>query len=437
MTRSDIPFTAALFDLDGTLLDSMWVWREVDRAFFKEIDIPEPEDYARSIQGMSFRETAEYTVRRFGLRQSTEEIMAGWMRMTGDAYARRVALKPGALDYLRGLKRAGVKLAVVTANRETLFGPTLRRWGAWELFDAVCTSADVGDAGKGDGALFRLAASRLGVAPEDCAVFEDTLEGVRGAREAGMRVYAVRDVGYEHHPEQIAALADGVLGDFTEMGRYHALPASGRCVIFTARCEGDVGRAYDARPDDWVLCADGGWQLARRAGVTPDLVIGDFDSSDAPATGAVERFPAEKDDTDTMLCLKRGLAQGYDDFLIVGGFGGRVDHTLANLQALHYAAARRARAVMRDGLRWATVVAEGAVSVPADVLGDEVGPLKLSVFALDGRCEGICLRGTKWELTDASLSNAFPLGVSNEFAAPRAEISVKRGALLVTVCGEE
>ena len=105
MTHTGIPFTAAIFDLDGTLLDSVWVWREVDRAFFEELGMAEPEDYARSIQGMSFREAAQYTVRRFNLARTAEEVMDGWMRTTAEAYARKVALKPGALQYLRALKR--------------------------------------------------------------------------------------------------------------------------------------------------------------------------------------------------------------------------------------------------------------------------------------------------------------------------------------------
>ena len=430
--HTGLPFTAAIFDLDGTLLDSVWVWREVDRAFFQEIGVAEPEDYARSIQGMSFRETAAYTVRRFGLSRTVEEVMAGWTRMTVEAYARRVAMKPGALDYLRALKRAGVRLAVATANREELFGPALRRCGAWELFDAVCTSAEVGDAGKDDGALFRLAAQKLGVAPADCVVFEDTLMGVQGARRCGMGVYAVRDAGNDHHESEIAALADGVIDDFSEMARFHAIPPRRRCVIFTARCDGDVNRAYAPREGDYVLCADGGWQLARRAKATPDLVIGDFDSSRQPEEGPVERHPVEKDDTDTMLCLKRGLALGYDDFLIVGGFGGRIDHTLGNLQAMHYAADRGASAVMTDGLSWATVVENGSVRVPANAIGE--GPVKLSVFALDQECRGVNIRGAKWEIADGTMTNGFPFGVSNEFAGEWAEISVKDGALLATLC---
>lgn len=435
MEQTGIPFTAAIFDLDGTLLDSVWVWREVDRAFFEEMGIPEPEDYARSIQGMSFRETAEYTVRRFGLSRTAEALMDAWTRMTAEAYASRVALKPGALQYLRALKQAGVKLAVASANREDLFGPTLRRCGAWELFDAVCTSAEVGDAGKGDGALFLLAAQKLGVAPEACVVFEDTLEGVQGARKAGMGVWAVRDAGNDHHPEKIAALADGVTDDFTRMAQAHGLPARRRCVIFTARCDGDVKRAYTAKEGDCILCADGGWRLAQRAGARPDLVIGDFDSSAEPGVGPVERYPVEKDDTDTMLCLKRGLSMGFDDFLIVGGFGGRIDHTLGNLQAMRYAADRAARVEMNDGQSWATVIESGAARVSANAIGE--GPVKLSVFALDRECRGVTIRGTKWEIEGGVWTNGFPLGVSNEFTGACAEISVDAGALLVTLCREQ
>lgn len=432
---SSIPFKAAIFDLDGTLLDSNGVWRAVDEQFFGSRGIAYSQtDYARAVQGMSFREAAVYTVRRFDLPESPEEVMAEWMAMTREIYALRVPLKPGARDYLRFLRRSGVKLAVATANRPELFMPALEHGGVAELFEAFCTSADVGDTSKADGALFRLAAGKLGVEPADCAVFEDVLEGVAGAKRAGMRAYALRDAASAHSREAIDALADGTVDDFTELLRRHGLgEAPRRCVIFTARCEGDPRRAYAPRAGDMILCADGGWVLARQIGIKPDLVIGDFDSSEEPADEATVRVPVEKDDADTMLCLKRGLSLGFDDFLIVGGFGGRVDHTLANLQALHYAARRGVRAVMFDGLSWATAVAEGRVEVPADVLGD--GPVKLSVFALTDACRGVSISGAKWTLADAELTNAFPLGLSNEFAAPAAAISVREGALLVTVCG--
>ena len=438
MQGQSIPFRAALFDLDGTLLDSGYVWLDVDRRFFADRGIAcDHADYARAVQGMSFRETAVYTVRRFGLDESVEAVMDVWMRMTGEEYALRVGLKPGARDYLRFLRRNGVKLAVVTANRPELFMPTLERCGVAELFDAFCTSADVDHASKADGSLYRHAAARLGVVTSDCAVFEDVLDGIAGAKKAGMRAYAVRDAATEHSRAAIDALADGAVENFDEMRRCHSFDEPPRrCVIFTARCDGDPARAYAPRPGDCVLCADGGWLLARRLGVKADLVIGDFDSSDAPACEGVRRVPAEKDDSDTMLCLKQGLSMGFDDFLIVGGFGGRVDHTLANFQALRYAVRRGAHAEMNDGDSWAAVIEDGAIAVPRDVAGMKGRRQKLSVFALSDACQGVCIRGAKWELSDATLTSAFPLGLSNEFATDEARIAVRSGALLVTVCGE-
>ena len=427
-----MPFEAAIFDLDGTLLDSLGVWRDVDRAFFAARILALPEDYVRAMQGLSFRECAEYTVKRFGLDETVESVMDEWMAMTADAYAHRVQLTYGARDYLRLLRRAGVRLAVATANRRQVFMPCLDRCGILELFDAVCTTGDIGDKNKSDGALFQLAARKLGVEPRRCAVFEDTLEGIRGARAAGMLAYAVRSRAGAHCACELDALAEGMIDDFRGMRRYHEWPDDARrCVIYTARCEGDPRAAFPPMPGDYVLCADGGWHVAEAAGVRPDAVVGDFDSSEAPG-GAVERFPVEKDDTDTLLCMKKGLAMGLDDFAIVGGFGGRLDHTLANLQTLNYAAHRGARAVMCDGLSWATVLRGGEPGAP-DALRLPRRPGKLSVFALDTECRGVRIRGAKYEVEDAVVTSAFPIGMGNDFAADAAEISVREGSLLVLV----
>ena len=427
----DIPFRAALFDLDGTLLDSLGVWRRVDATFFEVRGIEySPEEYSRAVQGMSFSEAAEYTVRRYGLAEDPAAVAAEWMRLSAEEYARRVPLKKGARAYLRMLKRAGVKLAVTTANRPEVFMPALEQGGVAELFDTFCTCGDIGDANKRGGELFLLAARKLGVDPADCAVFEDTAEGIEGAQAAGMRAYAVLDPLTHACHGELAAHVDGAVSDFDGMRRYHPFPENRRrCAIFTARCEGDPRAAWSPRPDDVILCADAGWQLARRLGAKRDWVIGDFDSSDAPEGENVVRVPVEKDDTDTMLCLKKGLAMGFDDFLVVGGFGGRADHTLANLQALHYAARRGAHIEMADGNTWAAAVSDGAIAVPAR-------PGTLSVFALSDTCRGVTIRGAKYAVEDAELTNAFPLGVSNQFAAERAEISVREGTLLVMTCRE-
>lgn len=426
----NIPFRAALFDLDGTLLKSMDVWKRVDEAFFARRGMDVPVGYGDRLAGLSFDESAAYTVKHYLPNEDRQVVLDEWTALTQREYAEHVALKPGARAYLRMLRREGVKLAVATALPPKLYAPCLKRLGLLEMFDALCSTEDVGGRGKESGEVYLLAARQLGVKPEECAVFEDVSTGIAGARRAGMRAYGVRDEhGSAENHAAMAALADGMVDTLDQMCAYHDFPPA-RCVIFTARCEGDVASVYAPQYGDYVLCADGGWQLAQRLGVRPDLVIGDFDSSPEPEGVPVERLPTIKDDTDTMQCVKRGLEMGYDDFLIVGGFGGRFDHTLANIQTLHYAAARGARVRMEDGLCAATALCGGSVK-----LARRRG--KLSLFALTDVCRGVSALGVFYPLHGAELINGFPLGVSNEYVGDFAEISVEEGVLLIVQTDEE
>lgn len=472
MKANEIPFKAALFDLDGTLLDSMYVWERVDELFFEKRCIPRPENYGRAIAGKSYRESAEYTIEQFGLKERWEDIVEEWTRMAADEYAHRVALKPGALEYLRLLKRSGVKLAIATALPPSLYLLTLEHHALTDMFDAMCSTNDVGGRGKITGEVYRLAAERLGVDPGDCAVFEDVLDGIVGAKKAGMAAYCMKDAAQSHHFETIARHADGMLDSMLDMKKYHAFPENNRrCVIFTARCDGDIQKAYVHRPDDCILCADGGYVLLEKLGLKPDLILGDFDSSAMPDGEKVACLPGEyqRDDdgsyrrvsddlphfpavhpenvrvlkcfsekmyTDTMMCLKYGMAKGFKDFLIVGGFGGRTDHTIANFQALKYAARCRVNIEMCDGATWATAVVQGEKTI-----SPRKG--KLSVFAMDERCTGVWEQDVKYPLENAVLCNDVALGISNEFLPPdergvqkSARIRVETGALLILVCDD-
>mgnify|MGYP002735156665 CR=1 FL=1 len=162
---SAIPFKAALFDLDGTLLDSLYVWKRVDELFFVNRGMAIPENYGRAIAGMSYRESAEYTCRNYAPCEKWEDVVNEWMRLAADEYAHRVPLKPGSLEYLRMLKREGVKLAVTTAMPHSLFIPCLENLGVLELFDELCSTDQTGGHGKAEGKIYRLAAQKLGVAP--------------------------------------------------------------------------------------------------------------------------------------------------------------------------------------------------------------------------------------------------------------------------------
>ena len=131
-----------------------------------------------------------------------------------------------------------------------------------------------------------------------------------------------------------------------------------------------------------------------------------------------------KDDPDTMLCVKYGMEMGIRDFLIIGGIGGRLDHTISSLQTLSYIATRNCRSELCDGKIHAAAVKNGSIRM-------EKSSGKLSVFALCGRCEGVFIRGAKYNLEDGVLEADFPLGMGNDFVEDYAEIGVKNGTILV------
>ena len=148
---------AAIFDLDGTLLDSMYVWHAVDERFFAERGLTLTPDYGKAIAGMSYRETALYTKKRYGLTEPWEEIVQIWTRMAEREYRENVRLKPGAEAYLKALKARGVRLAVATAMPPGLFRPCLEHRGIEGLFDALLSVEDAGGRGKLSGKVFALA----------------------------------------------------------------------------------------------------------------------------------------------------------------------------------------------------------------------------------------------------------------------------------------
>ena len=184
-------------------------------------------------------------------------------------------------------------------------------------------------------------------------------------------------------------------------------------------------------PGDYVIAADGGFTCLAERGITPDIVVGDFDSlGEAPNHPNVARSPAEKDDTDMMLAVKEGLAHGCDTFTIDGGLGGRLDHMLANIQALTYISKRGARGVLIGRDMRVTAVTDGSIYFRAGMSG------VISVFCAGGRAEGVTLEGLKYPLDSAVLTNDHPLGVSNEFTGEPATITVRNGTLVVVWAAE-
>lgn len=207
---------AAIFDLDGTLLDSMHVWTDVDNEFLHNRGLDVPADYAESIAHLSFEGCAEYTIRRFGLPDSPQDLMDEWNRMAFDAYATIVPLKPHAEEYLRHLKSSGTKLAVATSLPPRFREAVLRRLGVYNLFDAFSSVDDVNNVGKDRPDVYLHAAAQIGVVPTCCTVFEDILVGIRVAKSVGMRAWAMYDASSKNQWRQITAIADGVMHDFSD-----------------------------------------------------------------------------------------------------------------------------------------------------------------------------------------------------------------------------
>ena len=195
------------------------------------------------------------------------------------------------------------------------------------------------------------------------------------------------------------------------------------CVIFcAAECD---GLARPIGQDAFVIAADGGLRHTKTLGITPNAVLGDFDSLGYTPEGA-NVFPVEKDDTDAMLAVRLGLEQGCDEFLLYGSLDGpRLDHTVANFQTLQFLTDHGAVGYLIGKTTMVTVVKNGKITFPAGLSGT------ISVFCMGPDAEGVTETGLFYGVENRTLTSGFPLGVSNHFTGEAAEISVKNGSLLV------
>lgn len=214
-----------IFDMDGTLIDSMWVWEEVDVDYVKRYQLVEPEGFYEAIEGMSFTDVAKYYKKTFPqIRDSVEQIKADWMEMGYRLYRDEVELKSGVKEFLEELKKRGIKIGIATSNDRDMTEMVLEARGILQEFDAICTSDEV-KIGKPAPDVYLKAAEDLGVDPKDCLIFEDVPAGLMAGKSAGMQTCAVADKFSEDQIEKKRALADYFIQDYFEVlkGTYEQL----------------------------------------------------------------------------------------------------------------------------------------------------------------------------------------------------------------------
>lgn len=207
---------AVIFDLDGSMVDSMWVWKSIDIEYLGKFGIVMPDDLQASIGGRSFTETAVYFKERFCLPDPVETIKADWNRMAWDKYTHEVPLKKGVLELLQYCKEHGIRMGIATSNSRELVENIVAVHHLEYYFTCIITGCDVAK-GKPSPDIYLAAAKALKADPENCLVFEDIMHGIQAGKAAGMKVCAVYDKYSEYQEAEKRKLADYYTLEFTEL----------------------------------------------------------------------------------------------------------------------------------------------------------------------------------------------------------------------------
>lgn len=207
---------AIIFDLDGTLVDSMWIWRSIDIAYLGRFGIALPEDLQSKIEGMSFDETAVYFKETFGIADDVEEMKRTWNEMAADKYSNEVFLKDGVKELLVCCEQQGIRLGIASSNSRELVERILQAHHLEGVFDCVLTGTD-SYRGKPAPDIYLAAAERLQTRAEDCLVFEDITAGIQAGKSAGMTVCAVEDAYSKDQLAEKKRLADYCIASYREL----------------------------------------------------------------------------------------------------------------------------------------------------------------------------------------------------------------------------
>ena len=209
---------AVLFDLDGTLVDSMWLWRSIDIEYLARFGKEYTPDLSKALDGKSIHETAVYMKERYEIPDSIEKMQQDWNDMAREYYREKVPLKEGAAELLQKLSEEGIAMGIGTSNSRDLTMEVLRARGILPYFGCVLTSAEI-QAGKPKPDIYLALAQRLGVAPSDCLVFEDVVPGLQAGINAGMEVCAVSDRYGDWSEDEKKKIAHYSIDSFREVLR--------------------------------------------------------------------------------------------------------------------------------------------------------------------------------------------------------------------------
>lgn len=211
---------AVIFDLDGTLVDSMWLWKSIDIEYLGKYNIVLPEKLEEKVEGMSFTETAIYFKNTFNIPESIEEIKNTWNDMAWDFYNNKVKTKNGVIEFLRYLSKNNIKMGIGSSNSKDLVNLALKNNNIRDYFTSIRTSCEV-DRGKPFPDVYLKVAEDLGIKPSECIVFEDIPKGIIAGKDAGMKVCAVYDEYSKDLDEEKKKLADYYIKDYNDLQTFY------------------------------------------------------------------------------------------------------------------------------------------------------------------------------------------------------------------------
>ncbi len=200
-----------------------------------------------------------------------------------------------------------------------------------------------------------------------------------------------------------------------------------KALIITSHIDHLEQISMDYTSFDTIICADGGFLIAQRLGLAPDLLIGDYDSCDQPEALGVIKLPMEKDMTDSEAAIDLAVSRGASHITVLGGLGGRFDHTMGNMGMLAKYCGKIPHLAFVDGQNYVFMIAPGTISVPKNIYRF------LGIISFGDSAAGVTLRGVKYPLTDHYLTNTTTLGVSNEITGENATITFTSGKLLIVL----